>query len=65
MQDKSTHINQANACHASGADELQAFQLWVAGEVASDAEGEPCSDTAALRVGDVITYHIVELSAAG
>ena len=65
MQDNSTHINQANACHANGADKLQAFQLWVAGDVASDVEGEPCLEMSALRVGDVITYRIVELSAAG
>ena len=65
MQDKSTPINQADARHTNGADELQAFQLWVAGDVASDAEGEPCSEMSVLRVGDVITYRIVELSAAG
>ena len=65
MQDNSTHINQAEARHANGAEEMQAFQLWVAGDVASDAEGELSSEMSALRDGDVITYRIVELSAAG
>jgi hypothetical protein len=47
-------------------EELRAFEKWVAGEASSDAEDEhPCMDFHALRVGDVISYRVVELSATG
>ena len=64
LQDLLTPAKQVDARYAEHVKDAQAFQLWVAG-ISSDAEGEPCSDTSALRAGDVITYRIVELSAAG
>jgi hypothetical protein len=55
-----------NTLDRAAGKELHAFGRWVAGEPASEADDEPpCMDFHALRVGDVIRYRVVELSATG
>ncbi len=55
-----------NTLDRAAGEELRAFEQWVAGEATSVADDEPPRmDFHALRVGDVISYRVVELSATG
>jgi hypothetical protein len=55
-----------NTLDRAAGEQLHAFEQWVAGEPASEADDEPPRmDFHALRVGDVISYRVVELSATG
>lgn len=47
-----------------GCEEVQAFERWASGED-SEADASPETGMHVLRVGDVISYRIVEVSAAG
>ncbi len=55
-----------NTLDRAAGEQLRSFEQWVAGEPASEADNEPPRmDFHALRVGDVISYRVVELSATG
>ena len=55
-----------NTLDRAASEELHAFERWVAGETSTFPDIEPPRmDLHALRVGDVISYCVVELSATG
>ncbi len=55
-----------NTLDRAAGEQLHAFEQWVAGEPVSEADDEPPRIYLhALRVGDVISYRVVELSATG